>query len=304
MRVAGQPDDVVVRAGLGSAEHGVRDALAHARDELVAQRGEVRGPLGPVRDRLGDRDAERADRGGVERPGAHAALLAPPCSTGVSGASRRARSAPTPTGPPTLWPDTVIASSPLAAKSTGTCPTACTASECTGMPCGRASCTTSGTGCSVPTSLFAHMTEIRAISSACSAISARRASRSTRPSASTGSRTISAPACSAIQNAGSSTAWCSTADTTMRRRRGSVVRRPQNSPLTARLSASVPPAVKTTSLGRAPSAAATDSRASSTVRRAARPAACSDDGLPVRVSSSTNASRAAGDSGVVAAWSR
>ncbi len=172
------------------------------------------------------------------------------------------------------------------------------------MPCGRASCTTSGTGCNVPTSLLAHMTEIRAISSACSAISARRAARSTRPSASTGSRTISAPACSAIQNAGSSTAWCSTADTTMRRRRGSVVRRPQNRPLTARLSASVPPAVKTTSLGRAPSAAATDSRASSTVRRAARPAACSDDGLPVRVSSSTNASRAAGDSGVVAAWSR
>lgn len=64
------------------------------------------------------------------------------------------------------------------------------------------------------------------------------------------------------------------------------------------------PAVNTTSLGRAPSAAAIDSRASSTVRRAARPAACSDDGLPVRDSSSTRASRAATDSGVVAAWSR
>ena len=68
-----------------------------------------------------------------------------------------------------------------------------------------------------------------------------------------------------------------------RRRRGSggapgpAVARDQNSPLIARLSASVPPAVSTTSLGRAPRAAARVSRDSSTVRRAARPAACRDE---------------------------
>ena len=47
--------------------------------------------------------------------------------------------------------------------------------------------------------------------------------RRARPSASTGRSTSSAPACSAIQNAGSSTAWCSTADTSRRRRRRSCV---------------------------------------------------------------------------------
>ena len=75
-------------------------------------------------------------------------------------------------------------------------------------------------------------------------------------------------------------------------------------PLTARLSASVPPPVKTTSFGPAPKAAANRSRDSSTTRRARRPAVCRDDGLPVRVSSAVNASTAADSIGVVAAWSR
>ena len=56
----------------------------------------------------------------------------------------------------------VSASTPLAAKSTGTAPTAWTASVCTGMPCSAAIATTSSTGWSVPTSLLAHMTEISA----------------------------------------------------------------------------------------------------------------------------------------------
>ena len=38
---------------------------------------------------------------------------------------------------------------------------ACTASVWTGMPCGAARATTSSTGWSVPTSLLAHITEIR-----------------------------------------------------------------------------------------------------------------------------------------------
>ena len=57
-------------------------------------------------------------------------------------------------------------------------------------------------------------------------------------------------------------------------------RRDQNSPLSARLSDSVPPEVKTTSPGRQFSACAIVSRDSSTTRRALRPLACSDDGLP------------------------
>ena len=75
-------------------------------------------------------------------------------------------------------------------------------------------------------------------------------------------------------------------------------------PLTARLSASVPPEVKTTSLGRAPSAAAIRSRDSSTTLRPARPAPCRLLALPVRPSCSTIASTASGTIGVVAAWSR
>src|ERR1700732_2196214 len=51
-------------------------------------------------------------------------------------------------------------------------------------------------------------------------------------------------------------------------------------PLTARLSLSVPPAVKITSDGRAPSFSASVSRDSSIVRRATRPEVCSDDAFP------------------------
>ena len=149
----------------------------------------------------------------------------PPCRTGVRSSPRRARSAPAPPGPPTLCPLTVIASSPDAPKSTGTWPTACTASACTGTPYRRASATTSSSGCRVPTSLFAHITEISATWSPLRSSSSRSASTSSTPSASTGSSTSSAPACSAIQNAGSSTAWCSTAETSRRRRRRSWFRR-------------------------------------------------------------------------------
>ena len=52
------------------------------------------------------------------------------------------------------------------------------------------------------------------------------------------------------QCSGSSTAWCSIGVLRMRVRRGSSARRAQNSPLTARLSDSVPPEVNTTSPGR------------------------------------------------------
>src|SRR6266550_1539711 len=75
-------------------------------------------------------------------------------------------------------------------------------------------------------------------------------------------------------------------------------------PLTARLSLSVPPPVKTTSDGRAPSAAASRSRDSSAVRRARRPEACNDDAFPTSANAAVIAAAAAGSIGVVAAWSR
>ena len=74
--------------------------------------------------------------GDVEGAGADVALLA--AAVQQRRAARRpgaSSSAPTPIGPPSLCPVTVSASTPLAAKSTGTCPTACTASVCNGTPC-------------------------------------------------------------------------------------------------------------------------------------------------------------------------
>src|SRR5438132_1500690 len=73
----------------------------------------------------------------------------------------------------------------------------------------------------------------------------------------------------------------------------------------ARLSASVPPPVKTISAGLAPSAAATCSRASSMAVLATRAAACWPDGFPKDPwRKGSIASSASGRSGVVAAWSR
>ncbi len=74
----------------------------------------------------------------------------PPCSSGIASSSRRMTSAPTPIGPPSLCDVTVIASRPLAAKSTGRCPTAWTASLWTGMSYAEAMATTSAIGWTVP----------------------------------------------------------------------------------------------------------------------------------------------------------
>ena len=228
----------------------------------------------------------------------------PPCWTGVSFTSRRTSSAPTPTGPPILCPVMAMVSSPEALKSTGRCPKAWTASEWTGIPCARAAATISATGWTLPTSLLAHMTVIKATAAGSASISRCTASTGTTPSASTGSQTASAPSCFSSHSTVSSTAWCSTGEHRIRRRRGSASCRAQYSPLTARLSASVPPEVKITSDGWAPVAAAMVSRASSTTLRARRPEPCSDEGLPLRLSSWVSAARACARMGVVAAWSR
>ena len=95
-------------------------------------------PLGVLRLRLDgvlDRGREAGDGRHVEGAAADVALLAAAVEQrGRATSSRRSTSAPTPYGPPSLCPVRVSASTPLAAKSTGTAPTACTASVCTGMP--------------------------------------------------------------------------------------------------------------------------------------------------------------------------
>ncbi len=178
------------------------------------------------------------------------------------------------------------------------------ASVWNGTPCSRLRAASSATGWTVPTSLFAHMTLTRAVSAACSSSTSRRPSTDSRPQRSGSSHETPAPRASTRYSTGSRTAWCSMALVTIRVRAGSASRRASQVPLTARLSASVPPEVKTTSDGRQPSAAATRSRDSSTVLRAARPAVCSEEALPTRPADSTKASTAAGSIGVVAAWSR
>ena len=158
--------------------------------------------------------------------------------------------------------------------------------------------------CTVPTSLLAHMTVATATSSAVPERLGQRLRARPGPlgvdrqPGDLGALVLAQPVDA------SSTAWCSTGLTTSRRRRASAPRRAQKMPLTARLSLSVPPPVKMTSDGRAPSAAAIRSRDSSTTRRARAAAACSDDALPTRPSCAVIAASASGSIGVVAAWSR
>ncbi|SIN18336.1 Uncharacterised protein [Mycobacteroides abscessus subsp. abscessus] len=156
----------------------------------------------------------------------------------------------------------------------------------------------------VPTSLLAHITATSACCPGWAARASRRVCGWTRPSASTSSQSSAAPWCSASHSTVSRTAWCSTAETAMRVRRGSCSRRAQYMPLTARLSASVPPPVRMTSAGSAPRLAAICSRAVSTAERADRPAPCRAEALPPARSWASMASRARGSTGVVAAWSR
>src|SRR5205823_548047 len=84
------------------------------------------------------------------------------------------------TGPPSLCPDRVSAAAPEAAKSTGTCPTACTASVWYGTPYPAATAARAATGWTVPTSLLAHIVVTRATSSAYPSISAASTSGRTR----------------------------------------------------------------------------------------------------------------------------
>ena len=105
----------------------------------------------------------------------------PPNPTAAGTTERRASSAPTPTGPPILCADTLIRSTPLAPKSNGRCPKACTASVCIHAPSAAANSPTAETGCTTPVSLFTHITDTTATAS--SSVSSRAPSDTT-PSAS------------------------------------------------------------------------------------------------------------------------
>ena len=70
--------------------------------------------------------------------------------------------------------------------------------------------------------------------------------------------------------------------------------------LTAMLSLSVAPLVKTTLPGSQPASAATAARARSTTPRTVRPSPCTDDGLPVSAIAAVIAAAASGRSGALA----
>ncbi len=191
----------------------------------------------------------------------------PPSRIGWRCVRRRTTRAPTPVGPPNLWPDTETRSATRVVAATSTHGTACTASVCSTAR-GARSRTTSATrssGCSVPTSLFTAITETTAVRPSSASAST---SRSTTPSAVTPTSRRRNPS-RARRSAGFSTAWCSTALTT-RPSPCPAARAGRAAPCTARLSDSVPPLVNTTSPGSHPRCSATTSRAASSAVLEAR----------------------------------
>ena len=118
-RAAGRAD--VAR----TAQHRVGDRGARTpRDEVVAQRAQ-RGRRTLGRPATASATATRERRDAARRRACRTARRAPArrrAARASASSPRRASSAPTPPGPPTLCPLTVIASSPDAPKSTGTWP--------------------------------------------------------------------------------------------------------------------------------------------------------------------------------------
>ncbi len=221
----------------------------------------------------------------------------------IASTARRSRttSAPIPFGAPILWPEMVSRVQGTSRTDTGIFPNAWTASVWKQTPASRHRPASRATGCSVPTSLFTHITLTTATPRASAASSAVS---STAPAASTGSAISSPPRC-ATAWAAARIALCSVAHTATRN--GPPRSRDASAaPITARLSASVPPDVKITWFGSASTARATWRFASSMPARAARPNRWAEDGFPNASSRryGSMASSTSGRTGVVAAWSR
>ena len=263
----------VAHRGLGSRPARVATRPSARRSRSAAIRALVVVTLG---DRGVERGGEPDDAGHVGGARSAAALLAP---AEHQRADRRVLAHDQRTDPlrsTELVPrhrDQVRAAAAVPDRSSQAA--ACTASVCTGTrgtsgSCARTTAATASRSLMTPVSLFASITEttddVRA-----DVRQRRRQLRPGRPGRSVVHRRRPGHRAPATV---SSTAWCSTAEQTGTPGRGGMP------PLTAWLSASVPPEVNTTSPGAQPSAAATRSRASSTARTASRARRCEPDGLP------------------------
>ena len=184
-------------------------------------------------------------------------------------------SAPTPLGPPILWADRLIRSTPQPAGSQGTFRKPWTASQWSRARLffSRSSRAVSSTGNTQPVSLF---TSIMLTST----VSSRRASATcctvTWPVLS-GARYVTSYPCCWSHLQGSSTALCSTAVVMMCR---PAWRPCHTAAEMAQLSDSVPQEVKCRFSGRHPRAPATVARHPSTSCFASRPRGYWDEGLP------------------------
>ncbi len=156
-----------------------------------------------------------------------------------------------PLGAPILWPESVRRVQGRSVRQTGSLPNAWTASVWNGTPAARHRAAISATGWITPTSLFTHITDTTAGRSASAPSSA---SRSTRPVGSTGSTTSRPPRCAYGVGGGEDRLVLDGALTTAHMA-APRARAARAAPTTPRLSASVPPEVKITWLGSAPTAA-------------------------------------------------
>ena len=230
----------------------------------------------------------------------------PPITCGATRTPLRTQSAPMPFGPWNLCAAKLARSTGIERSSQGMRPTHCVASVWKRTPVALHSAPIPAIGCTAPVSLLAHITLTSAISGARASRISASCPRSALPAASQRSHTTSAMPRPASASHASRTALCSVFMVTS-------TRRPCwpcscsacSEPSIASVAPSVPPLVKTISRSPAPTSRATDSRASSTVRRASIPARCTLDGLPhPRTSESVTAATTSGRGCVVALQSR
>ena len=200
-------------------------------------------------------------------------------------------------GPPILCADTLRRSAPNCLISSKILPSACTASTCRSPPAACASSAASRTGWITPVSLLAAISATSGLAPL-PAAALRRACRS--PSDATPSR-LAPNRSTEGKSPPTSTETCSISEAiaTLQAAPACSIAR-----LSATAFASEPPEVKTTLRGSAPTATATRSRAVSRICRAARPSACTDEGLPTTSMAAAMAARACGRSGAVAFQSR
>ena len=284
---------VDVRAG-----HAGEDAVARA--DRAARRGAA--SAASRAGRSSRRDAEAGDRRDVLGAGAPVALL-----PAAGHLRHEPRAAANPQRAGALRAAELVAGErqQVDAERAGRRPAACRPSA--RRRCGRARrarvaiAARSAIGWIVPISLLACITETSAVSAVIAAAQRLRRDRRRSPSRAA-SVTVQPRRASAL-------AVCSTASCSMplvtrcRRPRGSSA---SATPRRARLSASVPPAVKTSSVGSAPMSAATPARRRSRCALARWPKACDARGVAEVVAQGLRRRRRRPPdaTGVVALWSR